>query len=99
MSMSANTRIANDAETVVNKELLKKAVSGKKADSKKRGFQERMFTLAFSGFVYPQIWEDPEIDIPAHLDGRAVHDSGPRAVVESARDEIRDLDLHPAEAP
>lgn len=65
MSMSADTRIANDAETVVNKELLKKAVSGKKADSKKRTFQERMFTLAFSGFVYPQIWEDPEIDIPA----------------------------------
>ena len=29
----------------------------------RRGLQERLFTLAFSGLVYPQIWEDPEIDI------------------------------------
>lgn len=64
--MGANTRMASEAETVVNKELLKKAVHGhgNKATSK-RGLQERMFALAFSGFVYPQIWEDPEIDIPA----------------------------------
>jgi len=31
----------------------------------RRGLQERMFTLAFSGLVYPQIWEDPEVDIVA----------------------------------
>ena len=24
-----------------------------------QGIQERLFTLAFSGLVYPQIWEDP----------------------------------------
>ncbi len=52
------------AETIANKKLLKKAVHENKATSK-RGLQERMFTLAFSGFVYPQIWEDPEVDIPA----------------------------------
>src|SRR5262245_60370149 len=29
------------------------------------GLQERMFTLAFSGLVYPQIWEDPVVDLEA----------------------------------
>lgn len=31
----------------------------------KAGLLERMFTLAFSGLVYPQIWEDPVIDMEA----------------------------------
>ncbi len=62
--MSAETTLSNEAETVANKQLLKKAVLENKATTK-RGFQERMFTWAFSGFVYPQIWEDPEVDIPA----------------------------------
>jgi S-adenosylmethionine:diacylglycerol 3-amino-3-carboxypropyl transferase len=30
-----------------------------------RGIQDRIFTLAFSGLVYAQIWEDPEIDMEA----------------------------------
>ena len=30
-----------------------------------RGIQDRLFTLAFSGLVYAQIWEDPEIDMEA----------------------------------
>lgn len=29
------------------------------------GFRERLFTLAFRGLVYPQIWEDPLIDMEA----------------------------------
>lgn len=29
------------------------------------GLLERAFTLAFSGLVYPQIWEDPEVDLAA----------------------------------
>lgn len=29
------------------------------------GLYERAFTLAFSGLVYPQIWEDPEVDLTA----------------------------------
>ncbi|WP_422363432.1 DUF3419 family protein [Pyruvatibacter mobilis] len=29
------------------------------------GFLERMFTFAFKGLVYPQIWEDPEVDLEA----------------------------------
>ncbi len=32
------------------------------------GLQERLFTALFSGLVYPQIWEDPEVD----LDGLAL---------------------------
>ena len=62
--MLTDTRATQDTETVANKDLLKRAVHDNKATSK-RGFQERMFTMAFSGFVYPQIWEDPEVDIPA----------------------------------
>ncbi|MEQ8334656.1 DUF3419 family protein [Nisaea sp.] len=38
----------------------------------KRGILERMFTMAFKGFVYPQIWEDPEVDLEAlQLDGNS----------------------------
>ncbi|KQP50972.1 DUF3419 family protein [Methylobacterium sp. Leaf108] len=29
------------------------------------GLSERLFTLAFSGLVYPQIWEDPVVDMEA----------------------------------
>jgi S-adenosylmethionine-diacylglycerol 3-amino-3-carboxypropyl transferase len=29
------------------------------------GLSERLFTLAFRGLVYPQIWEDPVVDIDA----------------------------------
>ena len=31
----------------------------------REGMQEQLFTLMFSGLVYPQIWEDPEIDMEA----------------------------------
>jgi len=34
------------------------------------GLRERLFTLAFSNLVYPQIWEDPAVDLEAlALDG------------------------------
>lgn len=62
--MSVQAQVQKDNDTVADKTLLKSAVHDNKATSK-RGFQERMFTMAFSGFVYPQIWEDPEVDIPA----------------------------------
>lgn len=47
-----------------NGKLLKDAVHDHKIISK-RGFLERLFTLSFRGFVYPQIWEDPEVDLDA----------------------------------
>jgi S-adenosylmethionine-diacylglycerol 3-amino-3-carboxypropyl transferase len=31
----------------------------------RRGIQERLFTLAFRNLVYPQIWEDPVVDMEA----------------------------------
>jgi S-adenosylmethionine-diacylglycerol 3-amino-3-carboxypropyl transferase len=37
------------------------------------GVLERMFTLAFSKLVYPQIWEDPIVDMKA-LEIRSEHD-------------------------
>ena len=43
---------------------LRQAVHRHKAISK-QGLQERLFTLAFSGLVYPQIWEDPLVDLEA----------------------------------
>jgi S-adenosylmethionine-diacylglycerol 3-amino-3-carboxypropyl transferase len=43
---------------------LRKAVHRHKAVSR-QGVQERLFTFAFSGLVYPQIWEDPVIDLEA----------------------------------
>jgi S-adenosylmethionine-diacylglycerol 3-amino-3-carboxypropyl transferase len=45
-------------------ELLKQAVHRSRPLSV-AGIQERLFTLAFSGLVYPQIWEDPVVDLAA----------------------------------
>ncbi len=44
--------------------LLNAAVHNSKAISR-QGALERLFTLMFKGFVYPQIWEDPEVDLEA----------------------------------
>ncbi len=43
---------------------LRQAVHRHKPVSR-QGIQERLFTLAFSGLVYPQIWEDPIVDLEA----------------------------------
>ncbi|MFN3700308.1 MAG: DUF3419 family protein [Alphaproteobacteria bacterium] len=52
------------ADSANTKELLGNAVH-KNSLISKRGFLERLFTLSFRGFVYPQIWEDPEVDLAA----------------------------------
>src|SRR5436305_500073 len=44
--------------------LLKRAVHRSPSVSRE-GLLERLFTLAFRGLVYSQIWEDPEIDLEA----------------------------------
>jgi S-adenosylmethionine-diacylglycerol 3-amino-3-carboxypropyl transferase len=44
--------------------LLNAAVHNSKPISR-QGALERLFTLMFKGFVYPQIWEDPEVDLKA----------------------------------
>ena len=43
---------------------LKRAVHQSKAISR-QGVLERVFTFAFRGLVYPQIWEDPVVDLRA----------------------------------
>ncbi len=57
---------ATTAETlnVSGRLLLKRAVHRSKVVSVD-GLLERLFTLAFSGLVYPQIWEDPLVDLAA----------------------------------
>jgi len=44
--------------------LLKRAAHQRPATTT-RGAMERLFTLMFSGFVYNQIWEDPDVDLDA----------------------------------
>jgi S-adenosylmethionine-diacylglycerol 3-amino-3-carboxypropyl transferase len=44
--------------------LLERAAHTKPATTK-RGALERLFTLMFKGFVYNQIWEDPDVDMEA----------------------------------
>ena len=44
--------------------LLKDAAVNHRLTSK-RGVLERLFTLMFQGFVYNQIWEDPDVDVAA----------------------------------
>jgi len=51
--------------------LLERAAHQRPANTK-RGVLERLFTLMFQGFVYNQIWEDPDVDLEA-LDVRPHH--------------------------
>jgi len=44
--------------------LLDRAAHTKPATTK-RGALERLFTMMFKGFVYNQIWEDPDVDLEA----------------------------------
>ncbi|MEP9371830.1 DUF3419 family protein [Mesorhizobium sp. KR1-2] len=59
----AMTDLSSEIGFARNKRL-GKAVHRNRALSKE-GFSERLFTLLFSGLVYPQIWEDPDVDMEA----------------------------------
>ena len=83
-------------------ERLKKAVHRHKPISK-HGMQERLFTLAFSGLVYPQIWEDPVVDLEAlqlkdgeHLVGIASGGCNILSYLTAAPVRITAIDLNPA---
>lgn len=52
---TAKSAAAKRLKTAVHQESLKS----------KRGLLERVFVWAFSGLVYPQIWEDPDLDLQA----------------------------------
>lgn len=69
----------------------------------KRGIQERLFTLAFSGLVYPQIWEDPLVDLEAlslqegeHLVAIASGGCNVLSYLAAAPVRITAVDLNPA---
>ena len=55
---------ATDAGSAERNARLKQAVHRHKPVSR-AGISERVFTALFSGLVYPQIWEDPVIDMEA----------------------------------
>ncbi len=52
--------------------LVKRAVHRHRSLSRE-GMAERLFTLLFSGLVYPQIWEDPVVDLAAMEIGSQHH--------------------------
>ena len=55
--------IAQDAGYLRNRKLKKALLQHRPLTS--QGLSERLFGLLFSGLVYPQIWEDPDIDMQA----------------------------------
>jgi S-adenosylmethionine-diacylglycerol 3-amino-3-carboxypropyl transferase len=81
---------------------LRQAVHRHKPISK-QGIQERLFTLAFSGLVYPQIWEDPLVDLEAlslkdgeHLVAIASGGCNILSYLATAPIRITAIDLNPA---
>ena len=69
----------------------------------KEGIQERLFTLAFSGLVYPQILEDPLVDLEAlslkedeHLVAIASGGCNLLSYLATAPIRITAIDLNPA---
>ena len=62
-----------DASPRASAKLLGEAVHRSSAFSL-AGLHERAFTFAFRGLVYPQIWEDPRVDLEAlELDAAVAH--------------------------
>ncbi|MGI9524093.1 MAG: DUF3419 family protein [Hyphomicrobiaceae bacterium] len=81
---------------------LRQAVHRHRAISK-QGIQERLFTLVFSGLVYPQIWEDPVVDLEAlqlqpgdHLVAIASGGCNILSYLAAAPIKVTAVDLNPA---
>lgn len=88
--------------TLPDNHRLRAAVHRHKAVSR-QGIQERLFTLVFSGLVYPQIWEDPAIDMEAlqlksgeHLVAIASGGCNVLSYVTAADVHVTAIDLNPA---
>src|SRR5580698_4044550 len=58
------SRTARETKTTMANVLLERAAHTRPANTR-RGAMERLFTLMFKGFVYNQIWEDPDVDLEA----------------------------------
>lgn len=63
-TLGAADAALNESDRRPRNHRLRRAVHRHRATTR-RGIEERLFTLAFSGLVYPQIWEDPLIDLEA----------------------------------
>ncbi|HHS99309.1 MAG TPA: DUF3419 family protein, partial [Thiomicrospira sp.] len=62
--MNSSNSLDLSTQTPKTKTLLNSAVNNTSILSRK-GFLDRLFTSWFDRLVYPQIWEDPEVDIQA----------------------------------
>lgn len=62
--MTSSSSISAREVSHTRNKLLDEAVHGNK-EGGKRGLLNGLFALMFRGFVYPQIWEDPEVDLHA----------------------------------
>lgn len=96
------TEPATIAEYQNASQRLKHAVHRHKAVSKE-GLTERLFTLLFTGLVYPQIWEDPEVDLQAmeltpdcHIVAIASGGCNVMSYLASSPAKITAVDLNPA---
>jgi S-adenosylmethionine-diacylglycerol 3-amino-3-carboxypropyl transferase len=99
--MTTNVALDRSASLPVNHRL-RSAVHRHKATSR-QGLQERLFTLLFSGLVYPQIWEDPVIDLEAlqltdgeHVVAIASGGCNVLSYVTAADIRVTAIDLNPA---
>ena len=102
MATMADAAAETERDSQDKLERLRKAVHRHKAVSNK-GLQERLFTLVFSGLVYPQIWEDPVIDLEAlqlkadeHLVGIASGGCNILSYAACAPVRVTAIDLNPA---
>jgi S-adenosylmethionine-diacylglycerol 3-amino-3-carboxypropyl transferase len=57
--------VLTSAEKIAAKHRLNQAVGRSDRTLSVQGMLEYLFTLAFKGLVYPQIWEDPAVDMEA----------------------------------
>jgi S-adenosylmethionine-diacylglycerol 3-amino-3-carboxypropyl transferase len=57
--------VLTSAEKIAAKHRLEQAVGRSNRTLSVQGMLEYLFTLAFKGLVYPQIWEDPAVDMEA----------------------------------
>nr|WP_319386140.1 DUF3419 family protein [uncultured Roseibium sp.] len=76
-----------------SKKRLNSAVHRSDATSRE-GILERLFTFAFKGLVYPQIWEDPDVDMKAL---RLTPDSRMIAIASGGCNVMSYLTANPAE--
>src|SRR6516225_9484705 len=57
--------VLTSADKIAAKHRLEQAVGRTDSKLSAQGMLEYLFTLAFKGLVYPQIWEDPAVDMEA----------------------------------